>query len=178
MSDKSRTHVFTGIRPMTEQDLGLVLEWRNHPEIRRCMYNRQLIAMEEHLNWFERTSRRSRDHLLIYEAECVPAGFAKLCQTDCGLIAEWGFYAAPDAPKGTGRRLGAAVLNYAFLDIGLHKVYGQVLGLNGRSIRFHRQLGFQEEGVLRDQYFDGVSYHPVHCFGMLASEWNAGEKGS
>ena len=88
-------------------------------------------------------------------------------------MADWGFYAAPDAPKGTGRQLGKAVQYYVFVQAGLHKLCGQALVYNERSIRFHQSLGFQQEGILREQHFDGQNYHDVVCFGLLASEWQA-----
>ena len=90
-----------------------------------------------------------------------------------GGIADWGFYAAPDAPKGTGRKLGASALTYAFARLELHKVCGQALDFNERSIHFHLRLGFQQEGVLREQHFDGEQYHGIVCFGLLATEWQA-----
>jgi len=34
------------------------------------------------------------------------------------------------------------------------------------------RLGFQREGVLRQQHFDGQQYHDVVCFGLLANEWH------
>jgi UDP-4-amino-4,6-dideoxy-N-acetyl-beta-L-altrosamine N-acetyltransferase len=158
---------------MSEQDLSLVLAWRNHPDIRSLMRSQAVISNEEHLAWFARTSGDSSVHLLIFEVDDRPLGFAKLSLIEGSPVAEWGFYAAPDAPRGTGVQLGVAVLNFAFNELGLHKVCGQVLAFNERSLRFHRKLGFRDEGILRDQYFDGVGYHAVFCFGMMASEWNA-----
>lgn len=156
---------------MTNEDLTRVLAWRNHEEVRRYMYTQHEISLAEHSRWFERASQDSNRHLLVFESNAVPLGFINLHQIAFGGVADWGFYAAPDAPKGTGRQLGQAALQYAFIHLGLHKLCGQALGHNERSIRFHRSLGFQQEGILREQHFDGQSYHDVVCFGLLASEW-------
>lgn len=161
------------IRKMQYADLEQVLAWRNHPEVSRFMYTQHEISLEEHTNWFERASQDARRHLLIYEQKGVALGFINLHANSPGGIAEWGFYAAPDAPKGTGRELGTHVLRYAFGKLGLHKVCGQALAFNEPSIRFHLRLGFRQEGLLRDQHFDGELYHDVVCFGLLATEWNA-----
>ncbi|WP_230714510.1 GNAT family N-acetyltransferase [Marinobacter shengliensis] len=40
------------LRPMTESDLEQVLQWRNHPEVRRYMYTTHEIRLEEHSKWF------------------------------------------------------------------------------------------------------------------------------
>jgi len=92
--------------------------------------------------------------------------------TDWGL-GEWGFYVAPDAAKGTGRALGVAALRYAFETLSLRKLCGEVIATNVRSLRFHEKLGFQREGVLREQHFDGKNHLDVHYFGLLIREWRS-----
>ncbi|MDD3575606.1 MAG: UDP-4-amino-4,6-dideoxy-N-acetyl-beta-L-altrosamine N-acetyltransferase [Halothiobacillus sp.] len=163
--------IFDRVRPMTTDDLALVLSWRNHPDIRRYMYTQHEIALTEHQSWFDRASENPHKHLLIFESGSNPQGFVQMIQLGGGPVAEWGFYASPDAPKGTGRRMGQAALRYAFEHIGLHKLCGQALAYNEPSIRFHRALGFQQEGLLRDQHHDGQCFHDVLCFGLLNSEW-------
>lgn len=159
------------VRPMNEGDLDQVLSWRNHPEVRRYMYTQHEISREEHARWFARALQDSERHLLVFEIDTTPLGFINIHRIASGGIADWGFYAAPDAPNGTGRALGQAALRYAFEAAGLHKLCGQALAFNERSIRLHLSLGFQREGVLRQQHFDGQQYHDVVCFGLLASEW-------
>lgn len=161
-----------GVRPLNEGDLEQVLSWRNNPEVRRYMYTQREISLEEHVRWFARASQDPERHLLVYEPDGAPLGFMNIHQVATGGIADWGFYAAPNAPKGTGHGLGQAALRYAFEAAGLHKLCGQALAFNERSIRFHLNLGFQQEGVLRQQHFDGQQYHDVVCFGLLASEWH------
>lgn len=159
------------VRPMTSDDLELVLAWRNHKEVRRCMYTQHEISLAEHSAWFERVSQDPSRHLLIFEGNAVPLGFINIHQIALGGIADWGFYTDPAAPKGTGGRLGQVALKYAFIHAGLHKICGQALIYNERSIKFHLRLGFQQEGIQREQHFDGQKYHHVVCFGLLASEW-------
>ena len=157
---------------MTDADLERVWGWRNHPDISRYMYTQHEITLDEHCRWFAKASGDPTRHLLIYEDHAIPLGFINLHQIGNGGIADWGFYAAPDAPKGTGYALGRAAINYAFGIAGFHKISAQALSYNERSIRFHASLGFQREGVLREQHFDGKQYHDVVFFGLLASEWH------
>jgi UDP-4-amino-4,6-dideoxy-N-acetyl-beta-L-altrosamine N-acetyltransferase len=159
------------IRPMIHADVGLVLAWRNHPDVRRVMYTQHEITQEEHQRWFERNLPNPKKHLLIFEVNQQPLGFVNFNETDNGGIADWGFYAAPDAPKGSGRQLGSTALSHAFTQLKLHKVCGQALAYNDRSINFHQSQGFKQEGLLCDQHFDGEQYHNVICFGLLCHEW-------
>ena len=159
------------IRSMVHADLELVLTWRNHPEIRRYMFTQHEITLGEHQRWFERTLKDQKKHLFIFEEGQQPLGFVNFNETGDGGVADWGFYVAPDAPKGSGQKLGCAALNHAFTYLNLHKVNGQALDYNDRSIQFHQTLGFLKEGILREQNFDGKSYQDVICFGLLGHEW-------
>lgn len=159
------------IRGMRSGDLEQVLSWRNHPDVRRYMYTQHEITLAEHTRWFERASVDTARHLLIFERGGTAQGFVSLHEIASGGIADWGFYAAPDAPRGTGRQLGQCLLHHAFDELNLHKVCGQALAFNERSIQFHLRLGFAQEGILRDQHFDGEQYHAVVCFGLLATDW-------
>ena len=58
---------------------------------------------------------------------------------------EWGFYLAPDCPRGQGHggTLGQLALQYAFCRLNMHEVHGQVLPHNAASLALHRRLGFR-----------------------------------
>lgn len=159
------------LRAMHAGDLAQVLAWRNHIDVRRYMYTQHEINFEEHSQWFASASQDLSRHLLIFEINNISMGFINIKKSAEGHIADWGFYASPQAPKGTGKALGLAALKYAFKEIGLYKLCGQAIGHNERSIKFHKSLGFKAEGVLRQQHFDGQNYHDIHCFGILASDW-------
>jgi len=156
---------------MTEKDLVQVLRWRNHADVRRFMYTQHEITIDEHESWFEQTSKDRTRHLLIFEVNGESAGFVNFNQHGLIHVADWGFYLAPSEPNGTGCQLGLAALDYAFGKLNLHKVCGEALVFNERSIRFHMKLGFKQEGILREQHFEGENYHNVMCFGLLDHEW-------
>lgn len=160
------------LRPMRVDDLEQVLAWRNHPDVRRYMFSQREISFDEHSQWYMRASQDISRHLLIFEINEIPLGFVNIHQITTGSIAAWGFYIAPDAPKGTGKALGKAALRFTFGQARLFKLCGQVLAHNEKSIRFHENLGFKQEGVLRRQHFDGQEHHDIVCFGILYDEWD------
>lgn len=159
------------LRAMTAEDLEQVLTWRNHQDVRRFMLTQHEITLAEHASWFARVSDEEGGHLLVFEPAGIPLGFVQFSGARRGRTADWGFYAAPDAPRGTGYKLGIAALAFAFKSIGVHKVCGQALDFNEASIRFHRMLGFKKEGVLREQHIIDERYRDLICFGLLQREW-------
>ncbi|HVK99653.1 MAG TPA: UDP-4-amino-4,6-dideoxy-N-acetyl-beta-L-altrosamine N-acetyltransferase [Dongiaceae bacterium] len=171
------------VRPMTTDDLQQVLAWRNHEAVRRFMLTQHEISLAEHIQWFARASRDDGRHLLIFETstsenDSDPLGFVSFQALAQGGVAEWGFYVAPGAPRGTGSQMGQTALQYAFDALGFDKVEGQALAHNESSIRFHVRMGFTQEGVLRRHHFDGARYHDLICFGLLANEWQLQEGGT
>ena len=161
---------------MLEADLEKVLEWRNDQQIRHYMYTQREITLAEHINWYENTFKNPNHHMLVFELNNLACGFININKLADVDIADWGFYVAPGSEKGTGKKLGVAALNYAFETLKLHKICGQALAYNAPSINFHTSLGFLQEGVLRDQYFNGQRYYDVVHFGLLADEWKIKEK--
>ncbi len=163
------------IRKMTDEDLPMVLAWRNHADVRRYMFTQHEIGLDEHRNWFAKASQDPSRCLLIVEEDKQAIGYVQFSKVEEGGIADWGFYARPDAPKGTGRRLGTMALNYAFGPLKLHKICGQAIASNHASIAFHQRLGFALEAILRDQQRINGAYHSLHCFGLLSTEWEPRE---
>lgn len=164
------------VRPMTVADLDCVLGWRNHPAIRAWMFSGKEIAKNEHAEWFSRASMTPNQWLFIYEVVGRPLGFMNLRADATTRNAEWGFYTAPDAPRGTGSAMGQAVIALAFADLGIRKITGQVLDFNRRSAAFHRRLGFALEDTLKRHHFDGLTYHDVLLFGRQATDRDLARK--
>ena len=159
------------VRSINDEDLEEVLSWRNHQSVRQFMFNQHEITLAEHFEWYERVRKDSSRRMLIVQDRDEPIGFVQFYPVTMGGVADWGFYARPNAPKGSGYKLGLAALNYAFKELGLHKVCGQALDSNMASIAFHRKLGFVQEGVLREQKMINEQYCSLVCFGLLAHEW-------
>jgi len=155
------------LRRLQRGDLDMLRAWRNDEGTRRFLFTRHQIGPAEHLAWFEAADADPQRHLLVFELDGVPSGFVNIGPVRAGGIADWGFYAAPGAPRGTGAQLGRAAVEHAFGALGLHKLIGESLADNAASLAFHERLGFVREGVLAQQHFDGERYHDVVRYGLL-----------
>lgn len=158
------------IRSLEAKDLATILAWRNHFAVRERMFTQHEITPQEHGAWFAAACLDQNRHLLVYEEESTPCAFVHFTQKAKG-IGEWGFYAAPDAQKGTGTRMANAALEYVFEHINFHKVIGEVIDTNAPSLRFHQKLGFVREGTYRAQHWDGQTWRDVILFGLLRKEY-------
>ena len=75
---------------------------------------------------------------------------------------------AADTPRWATHGIIKEILGYAFVEIGLHKVWGSTPNHLTRVLRFNSGIGFRQEGVIRDHY--GPGRHAV-VTGMLAKEY-------
>jgi UDP-4-amino-4,6-dideoxy-N-acetyl-beta-L-altrosamine N-acetyltransferase len=158
-------------RKMSEKDLEFVLRWRNNPDIRRFMLSQQEITLAEHRGWFDCASRDQSRALLVIEEHGQPRGCVIFSGVEKNATADWSFYSAPGSPAGSGKRICATALDFAFGELRLHKVAGQVLDFNLPSIRVHQRLGFTQEGTLREHSLINGTHHDLFCFGVLITEW-------
>ena len=134
------------LRPAAPADCRRLFEWRNHPEIRRFMFDSGEIAWDGHQAWFARQLANPEFTMLLYETGGTAQGYASFKHLGGGRC-EWGFYLAPDCPRGQGHggTLGQLALQYAFCRLNMREVHGQVLPHNAASLALHHKLGFRLE---------------------------------
>ena len=160
------------IRQMTENDLELVLDWRNQEVVRMNMYNYHLITLEEHRDWFEKCKSRLDVVNLMFEIDGQAKGvisFSKIDTQSC--TAEWAFYSGDLNTRGVGTFMELCALKYAFNVLKLRKLNCEVLSFNEKVIKFHKKFGFEEEGVKRAHYCRGESEFDIHLLAIFRSDW-------
>jgi RimJ/RimL family protein N-acetyltransferase len=73
--------------------------------------------------------------------------------------------------KAYGTEAARLMINYGFQQLNLHRISSSAFGFNERSIKFHKKVGFREEGRLRQAIFKNGEYHDLVLFGILREEW-------
>jgi RimJ/RimL family protein N-acetyltransferase len=80
-------------------------------------------------------------------------------------------------PGSWGRGLGTdavnALLDFAFGELRLERIYLHVFDYNPRAMRSYEKSGFVREAVLRRARFHRGAHHDVFLMAMLRSEWVA-----
>ncbi|VVT32223.1 UDP-4-amino-4,6-dideoxy-N-acetyl-beta-L-altrosamine N-acetyltransferase [Rhizobium sp. EC-SD404] len=162
------------LRIMADDDLDLVLAWRNSPAVRRNMYTSHEISAEEHRAWWARMHDAKDRHDLIFEDNERPLGvvsFSQVSHSDRNAV--WAFYAATDAPRGTGSQMEFAALDFAFKRLELHKLSCEVLAFNEPVIKLHHKFGFTIEGIFRQHHRRGEEFVDVVRLAILHDEWKS-----
>lgn len=161
------------LKDITEDDLQLLLKWRNQESIREVMFNSDMILWEQHSQWFNKLQRSDSVISKIFYFDHIPYGVLNITQVDLiNHTCEWGFYiGSPHAPKGMGTILGYTALNYIFKELHIRKLSAQVFDFNNKSINFHNKMGFTQEEKLREHVWKNGRYIYIIHYGLLSSEW-------
>ena len=161
------------LRELSDTDLEEILVIRNHDEIRKYMFNTQLISLEQHKAWFQRYLQdNSKITLLGVDEQANIIGVLNInFLTSDRKIVDWGFYVKPNSPKGSGRKLLTLGLEKIFNEYQSRKVFGQSIGFNEKSIQIHKKLGFKQEGILREHYQRDGQFYDIYEFGLLNTEY-------
>jgi len=162
------------LRSIADDELELMRAWRNEPAVRANMYTQHEIGREEHLTWWTRTQARTDQKYFMYEMAGTPIGIAAFTGIDIhSQNSAWAFYASPSAPKGTGSKMEFLMLDHAFNELRLYKLYCEVLAFNSAVIKLHQKFGFSTEGVFRQQHKVNNDFIDIYRLGILATEWQA-----
>ena len=157
------------------RDLSFVFNAMSRPEesglfLRKVRFN----SFEEFEGWFRAELERYYDRFyMIQDEQHGNIGF--LYSYDYQPVDQhvhFSVYVCPEC-----RRLGAGVeasllfANALFSEQNLRKLYSCVYSYNEESIRCHREAGFSEEGLLKeDRYYNG-RFWDTHLFSITRDEF-------
>ena len=112
-----------------------VLNWRNNPEIRKWMIDKNEISLKNHLNFIDN----------------IPQNKIYLKVADLGIInlkilnkkVELGLHKNPSKQK-VGKILMKTAIDYAFNELNAKKIILYVFEDNLRAIHLYKKFGFKE----------------------------------
>ncbi|KTS72111.1 hypothetical protein NS274_21970 [Pseudomonas oryzihabitans] len=163
------------LRPLQSTDAALILRWRNAPAVRQTMYSTRIITEAEHHAWLQRELAAPQSRHFLFTCAEQAVGYA--CLTDIRREhrrCTWGFNLGDSVqPPGTGSRMLFLLAEVAFEQLGLDKLWAEVLDFNAASLRVHARLGFQEEGRLSRHVHRSDGVFDVVRLALFAEQWQA-----
>lgn len=166
-------HRLGQLRSIRNDELELMLSWRNAPAVRKNMYTQHEISLNEHISWWQNIKSKADQKYFMYELNGHPWGIVAFNKFDSiNENSLWAFYASPEAPRGTGSRMEFLALELAFFEFNLNKLNCEVLAFNTPVIKLHQKFGFKVEGIIRQQYKINQEFVGIYRLGILADEWS------
>ncbi len=164
-------------------DASQIAAWRNDPRIRRTTPPRFPCTPGTAEKWIATRNPWERgvanDHALFMfgpHGKGSAIGYMGLFaidwlnqQADFGIAIDPAHWA-----QGYGREVTARLLEYAFLELNLHRIELTVLSSNPAGIRAYRSAGFVVEGTKRQADFVQGAWEDVLLMAVLREEWKRG----
>jgi len=171
-------------RDLQYADREQLLQWRNHPEVRRWMYTDHEIQPDEHDQWFANALVSTTKRFWVITLEGKGVGLANLDQInhECRR-SSWAFYLADPSTRGmrVGKAAAAFLQEVVFEKLQFNRLWCEALANNRPAISLYESVGLRREGILRSHVVKSDGSHDVVVMGMLRDEWlerNSGIDGS
>lgn len=166
------------LRPVDEHDVDDILSWVNDKSVigNLASFAGKPLTREDELSWVRKVRTSTDDRVFTVTGAHDGRYLGQVGLHQIFWRSRVGRAAAiiaskDDHGKGYGSAAIAALLDTAFHQLELHKVWLMVFRTNHRSLRTWRRLGFVDEGVLRDEYFHEGAWHDMARLGLLRHEW-------
>lgn len=161
------------LRRLEEKDASFMLEWM-HDDTINCnfQYPFKEMTIEKVKAFIENSYDEESKHFAIVDENDEYLGTISL--KNISLKNKNAEYAIVTRKKsqGTGAAMQATqeLLQYAFGELELHKVYLNVLSENARARRFYEKCGFVQEGISKDAVRISDKYESLVWYGILKEE--------
>ena len=160
------------LRNVNGNDVDMIFEWRNRDQIRKNMYNNEIIPYDTHRKWFESILVSDNSQYFIYEQDNTPLGLVSFTNIDYkNRHASWAFYSSDFSVRGVGSEMEKLALRHAFEVLDLNKLCCEVLDFNFPVVRFHQKHGFKIEGVRKQQYKRGDKYFDIYQLAIFKKDY-------
>ena len=158
------------LRKLEEKDAPFMLEWM-HDNTINCNFQYPFAEMtiEKVKDFIKNSFNEENKHFAIVDEKDEYLGTISLKNiSQKNKNAEYAIVTRKEA-HGTGAAMQATqeLLCYAFQELGLHKVYLNVLEDNIRARKFYEKCGFVQEGISKDAIMASDGYQSFVWYGII-----------
>ncbi|GAB4542297.1 MAG: GNAT family protein [Anaerolineae bacterium] len=166
------------LRAVEPGDLPDYHRWLNDPEVIRYLKLYTPLSMPDEEDWYRAVREDASQMVFAIETEAGQhignLGLMRLNWKDrsaeLGIVignkSQWGKGYAQDAIQ--------TLLNFAFEEMNLNRIYLRVYAGHTAAITVYRKCGFVEEGRLREETYSEGRYHDMLVMGILKREFEGG----
>ena len=141
---ESNGYRFKNFILLSVEEKKMVLEWRNSPDIRKWMYNRDEISLQDHFDFIDGLKERDdRYYWLVFDPKGRPMGVFNVVDVDRNNeIAETGNYARPSNLLDSFN-FSKEYFNFYFNVLGFSKMFSASDAKNDNILMFTNFWGIK-----------------------------------
>ena len=126
----------------SDDELAVILEWRNSEHIRKWMLNSSEITLSSHFSFVDSLKNSKNKLYFLVQKNDVYLGvvdFTNITSSSCSI----GVYKNPNIPA-IGDTLIKIIYEYAFTTLSLDTIQAEVFAENHKAINLYRKHNFTE----------------------------------
>lgn len=151
------------LRPLEREDLPFVHGLDNNDNVMRYWFEEPYEALVELEDIYEKHIHDQSERRFIVSVGALNIGLVEL--TDIHQIHRNAEFSIIIAPEYQGRHYASQAadlaLEYSFAVLNLYKLYLVVDKENEKAIHIYEKLGFEPEGILRQEFYINGRYRDV-----------------
>lgn len=164
----------TILRPIQENELELIMNWRMMPEITKYMYTDPKLTIEGQHKWYHSLQTRNDMISFMIEVDNVPSGILNITDIDyVNKRCSWGYYMAVKEKRSLKLAMALEwnLYDYVFDVLKMNKLEGEIFSFNKEVLRIHQMCGSEIEGVLKQHICKNGKFYDVTVTGILKENW-------
>ena len=163
------------LRPITREDTGLIVAWRNKSSVYKHFIFRQPFTREMHEDWLATKVATGKviQYIILDKALDKPVGSVYYRDVEPeNESAEYGIFIGEEdyLGRGFGTETARLFTRFGLEVLKLHRVSLRVLGGNDIARRSYEKAGFVTEGLFRDMVKLDGEYRDVIFMAMLKED--------
>jgi ribosomal-protein-alanine N-acetyltransferase len=164
------------LRPLEKEDAVSLSTWMNDPEVTRTLNAYRPFSLRDEEEFIAKSTQGEHDLALgiALKSNDQLIGTCGLHRIDVknrhasfgisiGDKAEWS--------KGYGTEATALMVRLGFETLNLNRIWLYVFEYNQRGIHTYEKVGFQQEGILRQDSYHEARYWNTILMAILREEW-------
>lgn len=162
------------IRKFESSDIPNKVKWINDSRNNTFLHYDFPLEIEKTRNWFEKNRDRTDRYDAVIEADGQPVGLIGLLSIDQkNKKAEYYVTIGEQAflKKGIAHQATKLLLDFAFVDLGLNRIYLYTETENSAAINSYEKLGFRREGLLKNDLFSKGRFVDRYIYGITKDDY-------
>ena len=164
-----------------KSDVSQLKDWRNNSDFRKYFREYKELSDENQENWYKNevlkspetimfSIRRNEDNILL---GCCGFVYYKHIHKHADLSLYIGWNDEYIDKKGYAKESCELLMAYGFNELCLNKIWTEIYEFDDRKRELYLSLGFQQDGLLRQNYWYDGKWWNSRILSILSSEFNS-----
>ena len=168
-----------GLRAVEKEDLPYLRDWRNLSFFRKHFREVRELSLTDQERWFESLQKTTLENYMFTIIDLktnLPIGAAGILYVNwINRSGDFSFYIGDQekyiGDDGIAEEAARLLIDYGFNSLNLNKIWMELYEFDKQKIEFFtKKFKFKQDGLLRDNCFEGGKYWDSIIISLLTNE--------